>query len=221
KPDFRVPDLSLPKTISADLVEDGRAMLKIVDRHLRRKEEAAEFIKMDKFQEQALHMILSPHVKKAFDLSQESERTKDTYGRHRVGQSVLLARRLVEAGCRFVTAAGYKAGQWDTHAATEKHLRDELAPVLDQSLSALLEDLDQRGLLQSTVVLVTGEFGRTPVVNPNGGRDHWPDCWSLLLGGGGIQGGQIIGASDKEGAYVADTPVSLGDLYATVYKALG
>jgi uncharacterized protein (DUF1501 family) len=138
-----------------------------------------------------------------------------------VGQAVLLARRLVEGGCRFVTAAGYKAGQWDTHVGNEKRLREELAPILDQSLSALLEDLDQRGLLESTVVIVSGEFGRTPVVNPSGGRDHWPDCWSLLLGGGGIQGGQIIGASDKDGAYVAERPVSLGDLYATIYKAMG
>ena len=169
----------------------------------------------------ALHPRLSPVVKKAFDLSQESEKTKDRYGRNRPGQSVLLARRLVEAGCRFVTAAGYKANQWDTHGSNDKRLREDLGPILDQSLSALMEDLDQRGLLQTTVVIVAGEFGRTAVVNQNAGRDHWPDCWSLLLGGGGIQGGHIIGASDKDGAYVADRPVSLGDLYATVYKALG
>ena len=221
KPGFVVPDLSLSKSISADLIEDGRSMLNIVDRHLRKKEEIAEFTKMDAFESQALKMILSPHVKAAFDLSQESEKTKDLYGRNRVGQAVLLARRLVEGGCRFVTAAGYKAGQWDTHVGNEKRLREELAPILDQSLSALLEDLDQRGLLESTVVIVSGEFGRTPVVNPSAGRDHWPDCWSLLLGGGGIQGGQIIGASDKDGAYVAERPVSLGDLYATIYKAMG
>jgi uncharacterized protein (DUF1501 family) len=93
--------------------------------------------------------------------------------------------------------------------------------MLDRSLSALMEDLQQRGLLESTVVLVTGEFGRTPVINPKGGRDHWPDCWSLLVGGGGIRGGSVVGASDKDGSYVADKPVSLGDLYATIYKALG
>jgi hypothetical protein len=221
KPDFQVPDLSLPKSISADQIEDGRTMLKIVDQFLREKEEIAEFGQMDAFQEQALRMLLSPHVKQAFDLSQETDKTKDAYGRHRVGQSVLLARRLVEAGCRFVTAAGYKHGQWDTHGDNEKHLRDELAPILDQSLSALMEDLGQRGLLESTVVLVTGEFGRTPVINPKRGRDHWPDCWSLLVGGGGIQGGRIVGASDKDGAYVAERPVSIGDLYATVYKVMG
>ncbi len=221
QPDFAVPDLTLPKTITAEAIEDRRTLLKIVDQHYREKETAAEFAKMDTFQEQALRMVLSPHVKEAFDLSRETDKTKDRYGRGRVGQSVLLARRLVEAGCRFVTAAGYKHGQWDTHGDNEKRLRETLAPTLDQSLSALLEDLEQRGLLESTIVLVTGEFGRTPAINPAGGRDHWPDCWSLLVGGGGIRGGRIVGASDEKGAYVAQNPVSTGDLYATIYKAMG
>jgi hypothetical protein len=221
KPDFHLPDLSLPKTVTAEAIADRSTMLNIVDRHFRQKEELAEFAKMDAFEEQALKMLLDPHVKQAFDLSQESEKLKDRYGRDRVGQSVLLARRLVESGCRFVTAAGYKHGQWDTHGENESRLRTTLAPMLDRSLSALMEDLKQRGLLDSTVVLVTGEFGRTPVINPKGGRDHWPDCWSLLVGGGGIAGGRIVGASDKNGAYVADKPVSIGDLYATIYKAMG
>ncbi len=221
KADFVVPDLSLPKSISAEAIDDRRTMLKIVDRHYRQKENTAEFAKMDTFHEQALRMILSPHVKEAFNISQESEKTRDRYGRTRVGQSVLLARRLVEAGCRFVTAAGYTHGQWDTHGENDKRLRDTLAPMLDRSLSALMEDLAQRGLLESTVVLVTGEFGRTPTINPNRGRDHWPDCWSLLVGGGGIEGGRVVGASDERGANVAERPVSTGDLYATIYKAMG
>ncbi len=221
QPDFAVPDLSLPKSISSEAIEDRRTLLGIVDQYYRRKEQLAEFVKMDSFQEQALRMVLSPHVKRAFDLSRESEKTKDRYGRSRVGQSALLARRLVEAGCRFVTAAGYKHGQWDTHGDNEKQLRHTLAPMLDQTLSALLEDLDQRGLLESTIVIATGEFGRTPDINPRNGRDHWPECWSLVLGGGGIQGGQVVGASDERGAYVADRPVSTGDLYASVYKAMG
>ena len=221
KENYTVPDLRLPKSISAEAIEDRKTLLNIVDRHYRAKEEIVEFAKMDSFREQALQMILSPHVKKAVDLSRESEKTKNAYGRNRVGQSVLLARRLVEHGCRFVTAAGYTHGQWDTHGSNDKRVKEELAPPLDQALSALLEDLEQRGLLESTVVLVLGEFGRTPYLNPGLGRDHWPHCWSLALGGGGIQGGHIIGASDERGAYVADRAVSIGDLYATIYKALG
>jgi uncharacterized protein (DUF1501 family) len=166
-------------------------------------------------------MLLSPKVEKAFDLSKEDPRLRDRYGRNRVGQSVLLARRLIESGCRFVSASGYRHGQWDTHGKNEEMLRKDLAPLLDQTLSVLLEDLEQRGLLETTIVLVMGEFGRTPTINPQLGRDHWPDCWSLLLGGGGIAGGHVIGASDKTGGYVADRMISMGDLYATIYKALG
>jgi uncharacterized protein (DUF1501 family) len=221
QPDFSLPDLSLPKSLTMEAIEDRRSLLRIVDGHYRQKEQYAEFAKMDSYVEHALRMILSPEVKKAFDLSQESEKTRESYGRNRFGQSVLLSRRLVEAGCRFVTAAGYKHGQWDTHGNNDKNLRETLAPPLDQALSALLEDLSERGLLESTVVLVMGEFGRTPHVNPGKGRDHWPDCWSVALGGGGIQGGQVIGASDERAAYVADRMVSIGDLYATLYKALG
>ncbi|MCX7394404.1 MAG: DUF1501 domain-containing protein [Planctomycetales bacterium] len=221
RPGFAVPDLSLPKSVTQEALEDRRTLLSIVDRHYREKEAFAAFAKMDSFQTQALQMILSPQVKQAFDFSQESDQTKDAYGRHRVGQSALLARRLVEAGCRFVTAAGYKHGQWDTHGNNEQRLRETLAPMLDQTLSALLEDLNNRGMLESTVVIAMGEFGRTPNINTRQGRDHWPDCWSLVVGGGGIRPGQIVGASDARGAYVTDCPVSIGDLYATIYKALG
>ena len=170
---------------------------------------------------QALGMLLAPHVRETFDLSQVSEKTNDACGRTRVGQSVLLARLLVEAGCRFVTTSRYKHGQWDTHGDNEMRLRNILAPQLEQSLSALMEDLKQGGLLEGTVVLVTGEFGRTPAINPKRGRDLWPDCWSLVVDGGLIQEGQIVGPSDEDGAYVAEIPVSIGDLYATEYKALG
>jgi len=176
---------------------------------------------MDAFEAQAVKMLLSPQVLEAFDIAKESDQTRDRYGRHRVGQSVLMARRLVEAGCRFVTAAGYTHGQWDTHDNIEKTLRETLCPLLDQSLSALMEDLKQRGLYESTIVLVTGEFGRTPVINPKLGRDHWPEAWSIVLGGGGIAGGRIVGATDDRGAAVTEKPVSTGDLYATIYKAMG
>src|SRR4029077_472131 len=123
QPDFHLADLTLPKSISADAIADGRTMVKIVDDVFRQKEEIAEFAKMDAFEEQALRMLLDPHVKEAFDLSKESDKTKDRYGRHRPGQSVLLARRLVESGCRFVTAAGYTYAQWDTHSDNEHLLR--------------------------------------------------------------------------------------------------
>ena len=160
-------------------------------------------------------------MREAFDLSSESEQTRDAYGRNGFGQSVLLARRLVEKGSRFVTAAGYKFNEWDTHGTNDARHRDELVPPLDQALSTLLDDLEQRGLLDSTLVITMGEFGRTPNLNPRGGRDHWANCWSLLLAGGGIRGGQVVGASDEQGAHPAEREVSMGDLIATVYKSMG
>ena len=221
RPDFAVPDLSLPKSISEQVIEDRLSALKVVDRMYREKFEEAEYGKMDRFTDAAWKMLLSPKVKEAFDMSKEPEKLKDAYGRNPFGQGTLLARRLVEAGARFVTAAGYKHIEWDTHADNNKRHRDTLAPSLDQTLSTLLDDLEQRGLLESTIVIATGEFGRTPQINPNHGRDHWPECWSLVLGGGGIRGGQVIGASDERAAYVADRMVTMGDVYATVYKAFG
>ena len=221
KGQFEVPDLTLPKSVPLERIENRRGLLDIVERRFRQKEELAEYANMDSFTAQALKMILSPNVKEAFDLSKEPDKVKDRYGRHGFGLSVLLARRLVESGCRFVTASGYKFSQWDAHDDNDKKHREELVPKLDQALSALLEDLDQRGLLESTVVIAMGEFGRTPHINPANGRDHWPHCWSLVVGGGGIRGGQVIGASDERGAQVAERMVTIGDLYASVYKAFG
>ena len=166
-------------------------------------------------------MILAPEVRKAFDLSQEPEKTREAYGRTGFGQSVLLARRLVESGSRFVTAGGYKGQAWDTHYDNDKLLRETLGPSFDQTVSALITDLDQRGLLESTLIIAMGEFGRTADINLDRGRDHWCYCWSVLLGGGGIRCGQVVGASDEHGAYVADRGVSMGDVFATVYKAFG
>lgn len=219
--DFEVPDLTLPKSMTPERIADRRSFLGVVDRLYRSKAETAESIEMDAYTEQALKMIMDPSVREAFDLSKESEKTKDAYGRDGAGQSMLLARRLVEAGTRFVTAAGYKINEWDTHATNDKLHRDKLCPSFDRSFSALLDDLDQRGLLESTVVIAMGEFGRTPHVNPKSGRDHWPNCWSLIMGGGGIQGGTVVGASDERGAYVADRMVTIGDVFATIYKAFG
>ena len=219
--DFSVADLSLPKSVSQQAVESRQEFLKVVDRRYRNLTTAAEHANMDHFSAQAWQMLLTPTVRNAFDLSKESEKTRDRYGRDSVGQSALLARRLVEAGTRFVTAAGYHANSWDTHSANDSGHRDRLAPPLDRTLSALLEDLDERGLLDSTVVLAMGEFGRTPELNPALGRDHWPNCWSLVLGGGGIRGGQVVGASDERGFNPVGRPVSMGDVFATIYKAFG
>ena len=219
--DFEVHDLSLPKSLSPQRLEDRRSILELIDQTYRQKLEMSESFKMDSFTEQALNMILAPQVRNAFDLSKESEKTRDAYGRTGFGQSLLLSRRLVESGSRFVTAAGHSLNGWDTHAENDKKHRDVLVPVLDHALPVFLDDLEERGLLKSTIVIVMGEFGRTPHFNSKGGRDHWPQCWSLILGGGGIEGGKIVGSSDERGAFVAERMVSMGDVHATIYKAFG
>ena len=224
--DFEVTDLSLPKSLTVERIQERRSYLKMIDQLYRQKEEMAEYADRDTFRDQALRMLLSPDVKSAFDLSQESEKTKDAYGRYGFGQSVLLARRLAEAGCRFVTAAGYGGNAWDTHGLgsggeNDKDHRDRLCPTFDQTFSTLLEDLEQRGLLESTIVLAMGEFGRTPDINQLNGRDHWPWVYSVVLGGGGIRGGYAIGTSDEQGAYPAERPMGMGDIFATIYKAMG
>jgi len=221
KDKFEVTDLSLPKGLAESAVENRRAFLDIVDQGYRRTVESAEHAKMDVFTQKAWEMLLTPSVRNAFDLSKESDKTKDSYGRDSVGQSLLLARRLVEAGTRFVTAAGYHGNSWDTHSANDKGHRDRLTPPLDRGLSALIDDLVDRGLYDETIVIAMGEFGRTPEINPNLGRDHWPQCWSLALGGGGLNTGLVVGASDERAANVVERKTSVGDLFATVYKAMG
>jgi uncharacterized protein (DUF1501 family) len=218
---FKVDDLTLPKSVAPAAVENRRSFLNVIDRYYRDSIKSAEHAKMDAFRQKALEMILTPGVREAFDLSKESDKTKDAYGRDSVGQSLLLARRLVEAGTRFVTAAGYHGNSWDTHSDNDKTHRDRLTPPLDRSLSALIDDLVARGLYDSTIVITMGEFGRTPYVNPNLGRDHWPICWSLALGGGGLRTGLTVGKSDEHGAQCVERQVSLGDVFATVYKAMG
>jgi hypothetical protein len=218
---FEVADLTLPKSVSEPAVHSRQAFLKVVDQRYREVYKGAEHANMDGFTAQAWKMLLNPQVHDAFDLSKEPEKLRDRYGRDAIGQSALLARRLVESGARFVTAAGFHSNSWDTHAKNDEGHKDRLCPPLDRTLSALLDDLDERGLLDSTVVLAMGEFGRTPFVNPDLGRDHWPTCWSLALGGGGIKGGQVIGSSDEKGANVASRATSMGDIFATIYKAFG
>jgi hypothetical protein len=176
------------------------------------------------YQERALRLIASPAVRRLFDLSKEPQRLRESYGRHRLGQSLLLARRLVEGGVNFVAAFdGQRNGQtanWDSHENLFARHR-ELIPPSDQALAALIEDLEVRGLLGSTLVVAMGEFGRTPKINPAGGRDHWPDCYTAVLAGGSSRGGLVHGNSDRIGAYPASDPVTPGDLAATIFWRFG
>ncbi len=183
--------------------------------------------KMRDERQRAVEVLSSSHVRDAFDVTREEEALRYRYGANFFGQSCLLARRLVEAGTRFIQIKWYDVvafDAWDTHGADlpgMRRLEQQLCPRLDQGLSALLADLHDRGLLETTLVVVCGEFGRTPALNKNGDRDHWPYCSSVLMAGAGIPGGTIVGASDAKGAYPAQTPVSPADFAATIYKLVG
>jgi hypothetical protein len=180
--------------------------------------------KAETYRERALRLVASPEVRRLFDMSSEPERLRERYGRNRFGQSLLLARRLVEGGVNFVAAFdGQTNGQdanWDSHEKLFARHR-QLIPPSDQALSALVEDLEARGLLDSTLVVALGEFGRTPRINRSGGRDHWPDCYTAVFAGGGVRGGTVLGASDRIGAYPARDPVTPGDVAATVFWRFG
>jgi uncharacterized protein (DUF1501 family) len=215
---FTVRDLSVSAEKRARL--DRRyAMLEEVDRFDREGAETSSAVKArDSFYEKAHGLITSPRAKKAFDLNLESERTRDRYGRTMFGQSCLLARRLIEAGVQFVTVTD---GGWDTHQDNFRSLKERKLPVLDRGYSALLDDLSARGLLDSTLVVWFGDFGRTPKINPSAGRDHWASAGVACLGGGGVKTGQVVGATNKLGEMVIDNPVTPQDLAATIYTALG
>jgi Protein of unknown function (DUF1501) len=183
---------------------------------------------MSEQRRRAMSLLLSGKVSQAFDLSREDPRLRDRYGRHMYGQSLLLARRLVEAGVPIVQVNMGRVQTWDTHSANFKTLKERLLPPTDRGVGALLDDLESRGLLDETLVVVTGEFGRTPRIgastgnnNTRDGRDHWADVFSAALAGGGVQGGQTIGRSDKIGAYPASRPYAPADLAATIYQSFG
>jgi hypothetical protein len=176
---------------------------------------------LDVFRGQAATMLATGGAAKAFDLSQESAKTRARYGRHSWGQSHLLARRLVEAGARFVTTVNGPSITWDTHEDNFGRLKNRLVPPMEQAFAALIDDLAERGLLDTTLVVWMGDFGRTPKINKNAGRDHWPPCYSVVLAGGGLKVGQTVGASDGTGAYPSERPVTPADLHATVFAALG
>jgi hypothetical protein len=229
-PDFRLPELSLPANLSAERLGNRRAVLRLIDRQTQLLEFSARARGIDAHYERALTMLSSPAVKKAFDLSAETVAVRDRYGRTTYGQSCLLARRLVEAGARFVNVylspvIGGCTGGWDTHGFNDKPmypiLKNYLLPLTDQTLPTLLDDLDGRGLLGETLVVWVGEFGRSPRINKLAGRDHWPPCYPALLAGGGVRRGHVHGSSDKVGAYPASDPARPEDLAATMFHLLG
>jgi hypothetical protein len=218
-PTFKVRDLSLGTPAERARLQRRYAMLTELDRYQKNVEENAQPVKArDVFYEKAHNLITSPAAKRAFDLAQEPNRLRDAYGRNPFGQSCLLARRLIEAGVHFVTVTD---GGWDTHQNNFKSLKDRLLPRLDRGYSALLQDLSTRGLLESTLVVWFGDFGRTPKVNPSAGRDHWATAGVACLGGGGVKTGQVVGSTNALGEVVVDSPVTPQDLAATIYHALG
>jgi uncharacterized protein (DUF1501 family) len=232
-PDFRLPELSLPGSLSPDRLENRRAVLRMIDRQAELLEFSATARGIDAAYEKAISMLTAPRVKQAFDLSLEPAAMRDRYGRTTYGQGCLLARRLVEAGVRFVNVYFSESiggqdttrGGWDTHGFNNKPmypvLKPYLLPLTDQVLPALLADLDARGLLDETLVVWMGEFGRSPRINPMAGRDHWPQCYTVLVAGGGTKRGFVYGSSDKYGGRPASQPARPDDLAATVFHLLG
>ena len=226
-PDFKIEEMTLPADVSPTRLGDRQGLLRLVNGQLRRLDQSAVAAALDAFQERAFRLLSTPAVKKAFDLTQERPMLRDRYGRHTFGQSCLLARRLVEAGVRLVTVFSANNGKipqdaWDTHSNNFKKLKNEMLPPFDRGVSALLDDLAQRGLSKRTLLIVMSEFGRSPRINPNAGRDHWANCYSILMTGGGIRPGQVYGESDQIGAFPRRGRVfSTADTLATVYHCLG
>ena len=241
-PGFRMKDFDPPADVTPERVRQRHELLHVVDDHSRT---AALPIpaQMQQYQERAVDLVTGPAAQQAFDLQREPATVRERYGRHPLGQNLLLARRLVEAGVRLVSVnawVGFPAKEtllyvqtWDMHGApgngqgsifgTQARGLGFALPLVDTSLTALLEDLETRGLLDSTLVVVVGEFGRSPAISKGAfpGREHWPHCYSALLAGGGIRGGMVYGASDKHGAYVKDRPVCPEDFGATLFHTLG
>ena len=232
-PGFALPELTLPQGLTIDRMHARRELQQLVDAQARLMDFSDQARGMDGYYDRALGMLQSPKLREAFNLSAEPDKVRDAYGRNPYGQSCLLARRLVEAGTKFVTVyfsdsiGGQKTteGGWDTHGFNNTRMfpiiEQRHLPITEQSLPTLLTDLEDRGLLKDTLVVWMGEFGRTPTINKNVSRDHWPQCYTALLAGGGVKRGYVHGASDKTGSYPAEDPVKPDDLAATIYHALG
>ena len=228
-PNFKVPDLLPPDYLTSIRADQRRNLRDLVDGAVRNFEASPDARLLNSSFDQAYTLISSSKARAAFDLSQEPDALKDKYGRNRFGMSCLLARRLIEADVRFVTVNMFETVfneiTWDIHGSAPfspiQAYRDLLGPMFDNAYASLLEDLTSRGLLDSTMVVAMGEFGRTPKINPAGGRDHWPQCWTMSMAGGGVKGGQVIGSSDEIGAYPKDRPVAAGSVAATILYGLG
>lgn len=219
---YRAPEFTLPADLTLARLRTRRELLKQVDQLVSRAEAGGALRAMDEVQRQAFDLVTGVQAREAFDVAREPAALREKYGRHAWGQSALLARRLVEAGVTFVTINLYEADVdwWDDHYTIEKNLRKRL-PMFDQTLTALIEDLHERGLAQRVLVAAFGEFGRAPRIDKQAGRGHWPRAMSALLSGGGIRPGQVVGATTADGGEPADRPLLPGDLLATIYRVLG
>ena len=227
-PDFQIPGLALPGEVSPARLRDRLSLLDQVNERLDAVDRSGAVARFDNRSQQAFDLLRAGKARQAFKLDREPPAVRDRYGNNRFGQSVLLARRLVEAGVSLVQVNWTRMKEdtndspaWDNHQKNAFRCKNVLMPPMDRAYSALLDDLDQRGLLGETLVVCLGEFGRSPQINANAGRDHWAACNSVVLAGGGVRGGQVLGASDRTAAYPATAPVSPDDLAATVYHALG
>ena len=215
--DFLVPNLSLPGDLTLNSVHSRRILLAKFDTIRRDIDKRGVMEGLDTFKAQALDMVTGDGIRDAFDISQEDPKLRDKYGRHSQGQSALLARRLIEAGSRCVTI---NTSDWDHHSNIEQGLEAQLPP-LDRAIWGLVEDLADRGMLNDVLIYCAGEFGRTPRLNGDAGRDHWSNCFTVMLAGGGIQGGRVVGASEKFGGGVKERLTTPLDMLATIYDRLG
>jgi uncharacterized protein (DUF1501 family) len=229
KKDFKVPDLLPPQEIGEARLQRRRDLRQIIDDTVKSFEASENARLMDGNFASAYRLMTSTQAREAFDLAREPETMRERYGMTRFGQCCLLARRLVEAGVRFVTIntfiTVFDEITWDIHGSKPftsiAGMKEIVAPMYDQGYSALIEDLAQRGMLSRTLVCNLAEFGRTPRINPAGGRDHWPQCWTVYFAGGGVQGGRVVGKSDDIGAYPVERPVKPAEIVATIYHSLG
>lgn len=219
-PNFSVPDLVPPPAIASDRLNDRKNLLETVDRFHKSAEQKANPAAgaVGAFRDKAFDLMTSQQAKNAFNIHAETDKLRDEYGRHSLGQSCLMARRLVEAGVRCVTI---DHSNWDTHDGNFAVLKNTLLPMYDTAISTLFRDLSDRGLLDTTLVVVTGEFGRTPRINKNAGRDHWGPAFTVLLGGGGVKGGVVVGKTDARAEKPASDPYGPEDLFATMYSLMG